>query len=191
MVSVPTQTAWLGLGPSLLKPSPSPQPHRQSSEHVTEAAEENWFFGLHYGEDLSAQGVGKQSCHSLFLLLQNSRCQGVRRMQESWSWDYSPYHYTQSPGNARQIASPGKAWEIASTISPPKILCGKTPVVWETKHPSDTPSPFPSDILSHSPQMGPSSAKPLSSTSFLFWAAKSLPDVVLEGEGREKALSCG
>lgn len=39
--------------------------------------------------------------------------------------------------------------------------------------------------------MGSSSAKPLSSTSFLFWAAKSLPDVGLEGERREKALSCG
>lgn len=152
MVSVPTatQTAWLGLGPSLLNPSPSPQSHTQSSEHVKEAAAEGptyWFFRLGYGEDLSAQGVRKQSCHSLFLLLQNSRCQGVRRMQESWLWAYSPYHYPQSPGSAREITSPGKAWEIASTISSPKILCSKTPVIWETKHPSKTPSLFPSDIL--------------------------------------------
>jgi len=58
------------------------------------------------------------------------------------------------------------------------------------RHPSN-PS-FPSDILSlYSPQMGPSLANPLSSTSFLFLVAKPLPDVGLEEEGREKALLCG
>lgn len=112
------QTAWLGLDPSLFNPSPSPS--ALCSERVRESAEDgptDCFLRFGCGEGLAAQGVGKQSCRSLFLLLQNTRCQGVRRMQESWSWVYSPHHFTQNLG---------KAWEIASTISSPKILCVTT-----------------------------------------------------------------
>lgn len=65
----------------------------------------------------------------------------------------------------------------------PKSFAG---VIRERKHRSKT---FLLPLsLSLSPRKGPSSAEPLPSPSFLFWAGKSFPAVELEGGGRS---SCG
>lgn len=72
------------------------------------------------------------------------------------------------------------------------IFCSRTQALWEAKQLSHIPSVFFCFLLAYclcSSQMGLSLTKPLSSTSFLFGAVKLLPDVGLEGEGRE--LSCG
>lgn len=172
-----TQTAWLGLGPSLLDPSPPPQPQMQSSEHAREGAEEGptpWFFTLGYGEDLVLKSKVVTASFSCSRTPDAKGSGGCK----SHGGGFAALTTTRKAQANQPSVLPSSfaarhQWYGKQTILPTALLC--------------FPLTCSLSILLKWAQAQLS----LSSTSFLFWAAKSLPDVGLEGEEGRKLSHVG
>lgn len=146
MVSVPTatQTAWLGL-------SAQPQP----------------LLSAPYVELRACDGGSWRMPNRLFFQV---RLWGRSRSTKCWkarlSQPLPPAAEHQMPRgqeDARDVVAglqPSPLYlksrqSLGDSISHQFSLCSKTPVVWETKQPSNTISLFPSDILSVFSSNGP------------------------------------
>lgn len=166
-----------GAGPLSAQPQASPQPHMQSSEHAREAAEEGptrWFFTLGYREDLVLKSkvvAASSSCSRTPDAKGSGGCKSHGRGFAALT-TICKAHANQPSVLPRSFAARHQ-WYGKQTILPTALL--------------SFPLTCSLSILLKWAQAQLS----LSSTSFLFWAAKSLPDVGLEGEEGRKLSHVG